>query len=114
MPLYEYQCSHCNHKLDELQSMSEAPLTDCPACGTAHLQKLVSAAAFQLKGTGWYVTDFKDKGAKKENKIENKIETKIDNKVDNKSHTVSSTQNNSTTAPASVSDTPKKTDTAAT
>jgi len=61
MPIYEYQCSVCGHHLETIQKMSEAPLVDCPACGRPGLRKLVSAAGFQLKGSGWYVTDFKSK-----------------------------------------------------
>jgi len=64
MPIYEYRCSDCGHKLEALQKLSESPLTDCPACGKAGLSKLVSAAGFQLKGSGWYATDFKSSGAK--------------------------------------------------
>jgi putative FmdB family regulatory protein len=64
MPIYEYQCQKCGHKLEAIQKMTEAALTDCPVCHTPSLQKLVSAAGFQLKGTGWYVTDFRDKGKK--------------------------------------------------
>jgi putative FmdB family regulatory protein len=64
MPIYEYQCQKCGHELEVMQRMSDPLLKDCPACGEASLKKLVSAAAFQLKGTGWYVTDFKDKGKK--------------------------------------------------
>lgn len=62
MPIYEYQCSACGHQLEAFQNMSEAPLTDCPHCHQPNLQKLVSAAGFQLKGTGWYATDFRNKG----------------------------------------------------
>lgn len=62
MPIYEYQCTQCGHRLETMQKMSEAPLTDCPECGKPKLQKLISAAGFQLKGTGWYATDFKNKG----------------------------------------------------
>jgi putative FmdB family regulatory protein len=64
MPIYEYRCSACGHQLEALQKLSDSPLTDCPACGKAHLSKLVSAAGFQLKGSGWYATDFKNSGAK--------------------------------------------------
>ena len=60
MPIYEYRCSACGHKLEILQKMSDKAPTDCPACGKATLSKLVSAAGFQLKGSGWYVTDFRD------------------------------------------------------
>ncbi len=66
MPIYEYECQACGHRLEALQRLSDDPLTDCPVCGEARLVKLVSAASFQLKGTGWYVTDFRDKGKKKQ------------------------------------------------
>jgi len=59
MPIYEYECTSCGHKKEVLQKMSDAPLTQCPACGKASLNKLISAAGFQLKGSGWYATDFK-------------------------------------------------------
>ena len=59
MPIYEYQCQQCGHKFDKLQKISDAPLTDCPDCGQAELKKLISAAGFRLKGSGWYETDFK-------------------------------------------------------
>lgn len=61
MPIYEYRCAECGAQKEALQRITDAPLTDCPACGKPALQKLVSAAGFQLKGTGWYVTDFKNK-----------------------------------------------------
>tara|TARA_B100001105_G_scaffold255427_1_gene254832 strand:+ start:4075 stop:4515 length:441 start_codon:yes stop_codon:yes gene_type:complete len=59
MPIYEYQCTLCEHKLEVLQKMSDDPLEDCPACDRPELKKLVSAASFRLKGKGWYETDFK-------------------------------------------------------
>tara|TARA_R110001599_G_scaffold323498_1_gene535010 strand:- start:14855 stop:15151 length:297 start_codon:yes stop_codon:yes gene_type:complete len=59
MPIYEYQCQDCGKKLEALQKISDAPLVDCPECGAAALKKKVSAAAFRLKGGGWYETDFK-------------------------------------------------------
>lgn len=61
MPIYEYQCRNCHHTLDALQKVDAEPLVQCPACQQNGLQRLVSAAGFQLKGNGWYVTDFKDK-----------------------------------------------------
>ena len=64
MPIYEYRCASCGHELEALQKISEPPLTDCPACHKAELVKRVSAAGFQLKGSGWYVTDFRNKAAK--------------------------------------------------
>jgi putative FmdB family regulatory protein len=59
MPIYEYRCQSCGHELEKLQRMSDAALTDCPECGKSELKRLVSAAAFRLKGGGWYETDFK-------------------------------------------------------
>ena len=63
MPIYAYKCSACGHAKDVLQKMSDAPLTECPACGAAAFSKQVTAAGFQLKGSGWYVTDFRDGGS---------------------------------------------------
>ena len=59
MPIYEYQCQECSHKLEVLQKMSDDPLKICPHCDKSALKKLVSAASFRLKGGGWYETDFK-------------------------------------------------------
>lgn len=66
MPIYEYKCGSCSHQFETIQKFSDEPLTECPACGAHTLKKLVSAAAFHLKGSGWYATDFKNSG-KKEN-----------------------------------------------
>ena len=59
MPIYEYACSECDHRLDALQKMSDEPLMDCPSCGEPALQRMLSAPRFRLKGQGWYETDFK-------------------------------------------------------
>lgn len=75
MPIYEYRCGACGYQKEFLQRISDAPLTDCPKCGTRGFKKLVSAAGFQLKGTGWYATDFKNTGAKPAAK-QDKSETK--------------------------------------
>ncbi len=61
MPIYEYECQSCGHQLEKLQKMSDAPLTQCPVCKKSALSRLISAAGFQLKGSGWYETDFKSK-----------------------------------------------------
>ena len=66
MPIYEYTCASCGHELEAMQKMSDAPLVDCPECGKPALQKRISAAGFRLTGTGWYETDFKGSGRKKE------------------------------------------------
>ena len=63
MPIYEYRCAACGHQQEFLQKVSDAPLTDCPKCGKPSLSKMLTAAGFQLKGSGWYATDFKSKGA---------------------------------------------------
>ena len=65
MPIYEYACVLCDHHLETLQKMSEDPLVFCPECGEESLRKRVSAAAFVLKGSGWYETDFKNSGKEK-------------------------------------------------
>ncbi len=59
MPIYAYKCDSCGHARDVLQKISDAPLTECPACGAATFNKQLTAAGFQLKGSGWYATDFK-------------------------------------------------------
>lgn len=64
MPIYEYRCNACGHKLESLQRLSDVPLVTCPACGKDALAKQLSAAGFQLKGSGWYATDFKNSGSK--------------------------------------------------
>ncbi len=60
MPIYAYRCSSCGHAQDVLQKMSDPLLTVCPSCGASTYEKQVTAAGFQLKGSGWYVTDFRD------------------------------------------------------
>ena len=64
MPLYEYRCTSCGHQQEFLQKWSDAPLTVCTACGKETFSKLLTAAGFQLKGSGWYATDFKNSGSK--------------------------------------------------
>ena len=65
MPIYEYRCAACGHEHEAMQKISDSPLVDCPACGEATLSKMVSAAGFRLKGSGWYETDFKGSGKKR-------------------------------------------------
>lgn len=65
MPIYEYKCTACDHRMEKLQKMSDEPLKDCPECNESALTKLVSAAGFRLTGTGWYETDFKNKTTSK-------------------------------------------------
>ena len=79
MPIYEYRCTNCGFQKEYLQKLSDAPLTDCPECGKAALSKMVTAAGFQLKGSGWYVTDFKNGAAAKAKPAE-KVESKAEDK----------------------------------
>ncbi len=72
MPIYAYVCGGCGQELEALQKISDPPLQDCPACGKPQLAKKVTAAAFRLKGTGWYETDFKNKDKKKADKTADK------------------------------------------
>ena len=76
MPIYEYQCSSCDHKFEMIQKISSEPLEICPKCDSPSLKKLVSASAFKLKGSGWYETDFK-----KFEKISRKKLKKRDKKI---------------------------------
>ena len=78
MPIYEYRCNACGHKLESLQRLSDAPLVTCPACGKDALAKQLSAAGFQLKGSGWYATDFKNSGSKPPAKDTAKPDAKAD------------------------------------
>jgi len=106
MPIYEYRCSACGHELEVLQKLSEAPLSTCPECGKPKLTKLVSAAGFQLKGSGWYATDFKSSGTRAAFKPEHAKEAEskgTDAKGDTKNGGATETagaKSASTTAPA--------------
>jgi len=106
MPFYEYSCESCGHELEALQRLSAEPLVDCPACGAAALRKKVSAAAFRLKGTGWYETDFKDSG-KPKTEGDDKTDGKQDGKVDGKQEAV--TGDSSTKSSNSATDGGKST-----
>ncbi len=64
MPIYEYVCNQCGHKLEALQKLNDAPLLECPACEKAALKKKISAPGFRLSGSGWYETDFKSNNQK--------------------------------------------------
>lgn len=87
MPIYEYRCSACGQEHEVLQKLTEPPPTECPSCGKPGMQKVLTAAGFQLKGSGWYATDFKGGAEKKpeEKKPEEKpTDTKTDSKTDTK------------------------------
>jgi len=96
MPIYEYRCAECGHQEEHLQKVSERPLSKCPACGKKAYKKQLTAAGFQLKGSGWYATDFKSTSKKpaekkadlkSDGKTETKTETKTDTKTETKSPT---------------------------
>lgn len=74
MPIYEYRCDACGHQMESIQKFSDAPLTDCPVCGKGALKKLISAAGFQLKGSGWYQSDSRG-GSKKPEPTESGSDT---------------------------------------
>jgi putative FmdB family regulatory protein len=84
MPIYEYRCSTCGFQKEYLQKISDPLMTVCPECGKGTFSKMLTAAGFQLKGSGWYATDFKNSGpaskpaAKSEGKSEAKTESKSD------------------------------------
>jgi len=84
MPIYEYRCSDCGFQDEYLQKVSEPPMTVCPSCGKATFAKMLSAAGFQLKGSGWYATDFKGSGKPPAAKTEAKAEGKGDAKAESK------------------------------
>ena len=115
MPIYAYKCDSCGFAKDVLQKLSDAPLTECPSCGASAFKKQLTAAGFQLKGSGWYATDFKDGGkkaapasgegksgadgdAKSEGKTETKTEGKSDAKSDGKSESQAETKKADTPA----------------
>ena len=85
MPIYEYRCTECGFQDEYLQKVSEPPLTQCPSCGRPTFSKLLSAAGFQLKGSGWYATDFKGGRKPAESKPETKSESTPDPKAETKS-----------------------------
>jgi len=92
MPIYEYRCAACGHQEDHLQKLSEAPLTKCPACGKKKYAKQLTAAGFQLKGSGWYASDFKGGKKTEAEKPEAKAEAKTETKAETKSETKSETK----------------------
>ena len=116
MPIYEYRCSSCGHELEALQKLADAPLVACPSCHADALVKRVSASAFQLKGSGWYATDFKGGGkpvaakttdetkpggdAASESKVESKSESGTESKAESKAET-KSVQKADTATPSS-------------
>lgn len=108
MPIYEYVCSKCGHEWDAIQKFSEKPLTTCPKCAKKAAKRKISASAFHLKGSGWYVTDYKGGGAKSdsgekpaetsETKSESKTESKAESKPEAKAEAKPASKTESKTA----------------
>src|SRR3990167_10273303 len=98
MPIYEYECSKCHHKLDLIQKMSDPPVRQCPECSGHSLVRLVSAAGFQLKGQGWYATDFKNKSVSskqsdsRQDAKESSTEASVNPSTDKPTETTTTTQ----------------------
>ena len=95
MPIYEYECRGCGERHEFIQKFSDGPKRKCPSCGKLRLRKLISAAAFHLKGDGWYVTDFRDKGKGKDRGKPDSTEGSGDSKPDTKSSDSKSTDSKS-------------------
>src|SRR5262245_13996951 len=92
MPMYEYQCAACGHRLEAIQKFSDKPLKNCPKCKKPKLERLLSSPAIQFKGTGWYITDYARKSspeATKGDKDSGSKETKSDSAADTKDSTTS-------------------------
>ncbi|AMM12904.1 MAG: zinc ribbon domain-containing protein [Pseudomonadota bacterium] len=118
MPIYAYRCESCGFQKDALQKMSDAPLKTCPECGKDTFAKQVTAAGFQLKGSGWYVTDFrggnngapaaakKDEGAKAETKSEGASDSSNSGKESPKSDSSTASAPASDSSKSSASSTP--------
>jgi putative FmdB family regulatory protein len=110
MPLYEYKCHSCGKTFEVIQKFSDEPLTTHAECGAGPVEKLLSAPAFQFKGTGWYVTDY-GKGnngpAKPESTAESKKESKSETKSESKSETKSETKSDSTSSSTPAATNPK-------
>ena len=100
MPIYQYQCTDCGHRKEALQKMSDPLLTDCPSCNKPSLKKQLTAAAFKLKGTGWYETDFKNSGKAPE---PSKSEGSLESSQEGASSTNSSASTESTADSSSAS-----------
>ncbi len=113
MPIYEYRCSDCGHRLEALQRLADKPMVVCPSCGKESLTKLISAVGFQLKGSGWYATDFKHSGSKPAEKGGAKTDAGSDGgngaKGDGSAATASSGEQKSDAKPSSVSTSETKT-----
>jgi len=101
MPIYEYLCNSCGAEKEHLQKINDAPIAVCPVCGSSNYVKRISAAGFQLKGSGWYVTDFKDKKTKQ---TESKTAAKESTQSAATAASDTATTKESSSAPATAAD----------
>ena len=97
MPIYAYKCSTCGYAKDMLRKVSDLPLTDCPECGSASFQKQVTAAGFQLKGSGWYATDFRGDKKSSAGPADSESASKTDAGANSKTDSASATSSNDKT-----------------
>lgn len=100
MPIYEYRCHSCGHEMEVMQKMSEDALKECPVCAQPQLKKLISASAFQLKGSGWYQTDFK--GSNKKDTADAKADAPPSSESEGQSKPVDSSKTEAKAAPTST------------
>jgi putative FmdB family regulatory protein len=102
MPIYEYRCDTCGFQKEYLQKLSDPKLTVCPECGKETFSKMLTAAGFQLKGSGWYATDFKNTGKPKDSgKSSTAADTKTEAKSDTKTEAKTETKTESKPAASS-------------
>ena len=99
MPLYEYECDACGQRFEIIQKFSDAPASTCKQCGKGPVHRLLSSPAIQFKGTGWYITDYSQKG--KDGKAAGKSDTKSDSKAETTTDTKTETKSEAKTSPGS-------------
>jgi len=110
MPIYEYRCSSCGFQKEYLRKISDPMLTDCPECGKQTFSKMLTAAGFHLKGSGWYATDFRNSGAKPAVKADGAVTGKAENKAEPKSDAKAEPKSDGKTEPKSDGKTEAKPD----
>lgn len=100
MPIYEYRCASCGYQKEYLLRMSDAPLTVCPECDKETFGKMVTAAGFQLKGSGWYVTDFKNGSKSKPEQTQSVASAKKEDAKESKAEVTSESKAETTSSPS--------------
>jgi putative FmdB family regulatory protein len=107
MPMYEYQCAACGHRLEAIQKFSDKPLKSCPKCKKAKLERLLSSPAIQFKGTGWYITDYARKNSPDHTKAEKAEKESKESKSESASTSSSDGGAKESAKPAAKADTGK-------